>query len=650
MTSGYFGCPNAAFGSFSKRDLANSDRCGFEVESVVCGDERTGLPCIDKVCTPEKRISCQVDADCPAGLSCYVGDDGGVCNPTTPVACSAKSECDTIGTLPLKDPTDPSKGNQEWKCHAMNCGDALNGFACESHDTCLATCGYREYECDDEFRDHLFATCYALEGQEKDLCQDLCLTFATAYADAQDPVFQDDDGTWTAFDYGQQADNCRCCTNLVADLDLGSKADEYASSICGDGICNPETESCLKRSCPTDCGLCAEGDFCASDTDCPGLACLGGRCGKFPALTPCDSDSQCRSDTCGILGFCVDVCGDGFCDGTEVCSGNNLPPFACNQDCGKCAAGKMCLLNSDCQSDICNFGTCISAGVLPDGQVCTDNDACQSGICNFGICIGAPQPAGLPCTTDGACISGNCVGVCVQSCGDGSCDGTELCGAADQGLACNTDCGDLRQRRDLRGRRGLHERSLHGRLLRGDRSPRRQRVRLQRPVHQRALQRRHLPAARQRRQRAALHRQQRLQQRHLQPGPLHRGSAERRIGLQHRPGLLQRQLQRLLRAGLRRQPVRRHRALWRQQLGAQVRDRLRHLPQRLPLHQRERLLEWLLCRADLRESPALVWRRQLQRRRDLRQQQLRPGVQPRLRQVPQRHALHLERRLQQRSL
>ncbi len=440
VSGGLAGCPNAAFGSFQKRDLATSDVCGFQVPSVVCGPERTGLPCFGDVCTPLKQISCTSDADCPAGLSCYQGDAGGVCNPTTPMACGTEADCDVIGTLPLKDPNDPSKGNQEWKCHAMNCGDALNGFACESHDSCGALCGYRKFQCDDEFRDHLFATCYALEGQEKDLCQSLCLTFATAYADAKDPVFQDDDGTWTPFDYGEQDEQCRCCTNLVADLDLPSKADDYASSQCGDGFCDPETESCLLRSCPSDCGSCGSGDFCVSDADCPGLACVNGACGKLPALTPCDQDSQCRSDNCGILGFCVDVCGDGFCDGTEICSAIDFPPLACTTDCGKCGAGQSCLIDSDCQSDICILARCVSAGSLSDGQICNTNDACQSGICNAGFCIGSPQPAGSVCTTDGACISDNCAGVCIQSCGDGSCDGTERCGAADQGLACNTDC------------------------------------------------------------------------------------------------------------------------------------------------------------------------------------------------------------------
>ncbi len=445
VSGGLLGCPNAAFGSFKKAGIDNSDLCGIDVATVLCGAERTGLPCLGtkiadeapSVCSPSKRMTCASSADCPAGLSCFQGDAGGVCNPATAVACEAAADCDTaLGAL--DDPSDP--GN-DWKCHAMNCGDPLAGRACESHDSCGALCGYRKYQCDDEFRDHLFATCHALAGQERNICQDLCFVFAAAYANEKDPPLQDDDGTWRALDVQAEGGKCKCCSNLVEDLEANDTKDaEYASTLCGDGVCNAATESCLLRSCPQDCGSCQEDDVCVSDADCPGLSCFQGRCGKLPALAACDQDSQCRSDNCGILGFCVDVCGDGFCDGSEICSGNNLPPFACNQDCGRCGAGDFCLLDSDCQSDICILARCVSAGSLSNGQICTTNDACQSGICNAGFCIGSPQPAGSICTTDGACISDNCAGVCIQSCGDGSCDGTERCGAADQGLACNTDC------------------------------------------------------------------------------------------------------------------------------------------------------------------------------------------------------------------
>ncbi len=263
-SDGLLGCPSAAFGSFKKATIDNSDRCGINVASAICGAERTGLPCLESriddeapaVCSSKNLIACVADTDCPTGPSCFQGDGGGVCNSTSSVACEVKDDCETaLGVL--DDPSDP--GN-EWKCHAMNCGDPFAGRACESHHSCGALCGYRKYQCDDQLRDCLFATCHTLEGQERELCQDLCFVFAAAHADDKNPPLQNDDGTWLATDVQLQGARCRCCSNLVEELKTNNAKDaEYATTLCGDGVCNPATESCLLRSRPQDCGSCTGG-------------------------------------------------------------------------------------------------------------------------------------------------------------------------------------------------------------------------------------------------------------------------------------------------------------------------------------------------------------------------------------------------------
>jgi hypothetical protein len=87
----------------------------------------------------------------------------------------------------------------------------------------------------------------------------------------------------------------------------------------------------------------------------------------------------------------------------------------CNADCGKCANGTACASNAVCQSGVCNFPICIAARSVGTGGTCTTSLACRSGSCVAGLCVSV--------------------------CGDGFCEGLELCGAVNSGLECNADCG-----------------------------------------------------------------------------------------------------------------------------------------------------------------------------------------------------------------
>ncbi|WP_437278450.1 hypothetical protein WME90_45770 [Sorangium sp. So ce375] len=169
-------------------------------------------------------------------------------------------------------------------------------------------------------------------------------------------------------------------------------------SACGDGACDPASESC--SSCARDCGACpACGDgACAGSEDCGSCAEDCGpcpRCGDAACDPASESCSACPID-CGLC----PSCGDGVCSGAETCS-------TCAADCGVCER---------CGDGVCS-GTEDCLSCAPDCGVC---DPCGNGVCNAGVesCFSCPADCG-------ACAS----------CGDGVCSGTETC------ASCQRDCG-----------------------------------------------------------------------------------------------------------------------------------------------------------------------------------------------------------------
>ncbi|QDE70995.1 hypothetical protein BHS05_30480 [Myxococcus xanthus] len=133
------------------------------------------------------------------------------------------------------------------------------------------------------------------------------------------------------------------------------------------------------------------------------------------------------------LGFCANTCGNGKRDGRETgidCGGGS---------CGACAAGKRCLVNSDCAHGYCNAGKCSAKDHCADGVV----DGDETGIdCGGSKCKPCGNKQG--CIRPEDCASGYCkksevsgvnLGVCVQNhCNTGVQDADESgidCGGKD---------------------------------------------------------------------------------------------------------------------------------------------------------------------------------------------------------------------------
>lgn len=135
-------------------------------------------------------------------------------------------------------------------------------------------------------------------------------------------------------------------------------------AACGDGICDPDTESCLAEplGCQADCGSCGAGQECFVDED-------------------------CLSDDCGPDGTCVlptpgpgiEYCQDNICNGLENCSA--LDVNGCFWDCTSpgipiigptqsCGVGVQCNADSDCAEGVCKAAKICRVGSPNAGAFC----------------------------------------------------------------------------------------------------------------------------------------------------------------------------------------------------------------------------------------------------------------------------------------
>ncbi len=374
-------------------DPATDSACNDPFRPGACFDLRVGA---DEV-GGERPWAIRAEADgCPIDPQVLIdaGFAAAATNPNNPTDAwlrnqsAGQTSCPhaAFATFPSAQVCDPSvpcdPRDHGRKCGAPNnrggivsCGDAVAPLACETLSLCGSQCGYRGTDCIAQLHRNLVATCDALAGRERIECRPACLGFADLYADALAAV-DPGPGNWSTTDLADEARLCRCGTEAI----LGQPP-----SICGDGVCESLSESCQSTSCPADCGPCGLGDGCLIDSDCGlGICSPQGVCALGWGGASCDEDADCTSGAC-LGGQCTSLCGDGFCDGTELCGASNLG-LACNSDCGKCGNGKVCASNSTCASNACNFGFCVGYHSLGRGTPCTTSNACSSGTCFFGFC------------------------------------------------------------------------------------------------------------------------------------------------------------------------------------------------------------------------------------------------------------------------
>jgi hypothetical protein len=199
-----------------------------------------------------------------------------------------------------------------------------------------------------------------------------------------------------------------------------------AAPSCGDAVKNQDE---LDVDCGGVClGACEAGRVCAQGPDCQSGVCLARGCAEGIA-TCCQAPS----------------CTDGVRNGDE-------PVVDCgNLACGRCAIGRLCTANPQCESGLCQLGRCATPA--------TCNDGVRNGTETGPDCGGDRCPRCrdlLTCAADADCINNNCDarGICI-SCGDTVQNGTETapdCGGSDpfcrrclpgEGCQTNTDCQNM---------------------------------------------------------------------------------------------------------------------------------------------------------------------------------------------------------------
>ena len=412
---------------------------GYPNVYINCIDEAKG---IYKFQLPENEepkclyfeVDCNEDGDC---INC----DAEIiqkCFCDDKGDCPACNECDSEGFCnPLCDPE---------YCYNGECSDCTTSTQCPCNQTCTnGDCG--------------------------------CPT----------GKFLDSDGVCCIeCDANTPCDACEVCNNGTCE-----------PKDCGEGICNPQTNTCVDCITADQCGdnECCNGNSCECCSGYVWDSCVE-KCIPLPS-NPCSSESDCDAcsdcknyNPCTGIGVCTPVqcpsgkvCLDGDCieecdcddpgcsKKTQYCKDINGDDCGCVDCEGSCSTGCLapCYCNpktNRCEYNPCSGG-CINGLDCGEDCGCTQEEVCQP--CSTLSCAdnSCDQTLGCECKNDGSCgpvsdcgyascsiaddcgegctcYKGRCVSCDNFSCDNGECDVQDGC--ACQGSVCagddDDDCSD----------------------------------------------------------------------------------------------------------------------------------------------------------------------------------------------------------------
>jgi len=384
-----------------------------EVAGTSCDDD--GEVCTDDVCDESGACEHVANTDpCDDGLFCNGADtcSGGTCSAHAGSECagadgdgncveSCNEETDTC------DAPDPD---------GSACAD---GIVCNGTETCSAgVCGNSSGN-----------PCAGPDNDNN--CTESC-NENTGLCTGKDP-----DGS--SCNDGVFCNGADTCSNGACIVNAGNPCG--GGGECRSG-CNEASDSCtdaLGTPCSDD-GLACTNDFCDGEgqcvhansafgqscpddgNQCTSDVCNGGGTCIHPARaegTPCSDDGNvCTTNQCNANGACIGIpnsapCNDGlFCNGADTCgsgscslhAGNPCPNAdgdgncseSCNEVADACTSadpnGSACNngLNCDGNSDTCQSGSCIPAGVCCGTQTFTFNTSSNNG----GVFDSAEWPGG----------------------------------------------------------------------------------------------------------------------------------------------------------------------------------------------------------------------------------------------------------------
>jgi hypothetical protein len=353
-------------------DCANGKLCAVnaDCQSAFCDGGVCAAPA--PTCSDALKNGSETDVDC-GGIVCVACSNGKTCSVNAD--CSSGNCSGGVCAAPLPTCTDAVKNGTETD---IDCGG-----------TCATKCANGK-------------TCSVNADCSSTLCSGgVCAALPTCFDAIKN-------GTETDIDCGGT------CAADCANGKLCAVNADCQSAFCDGGVCAAPAPSC------TD----AIKNGSESDVDCGGIVCVA--CGNGKA---CGANSDCSSGNCSG-GFCAAApvgCNDGIKNGSETdvdCGGGTCP---------LCANGKTCGSLVDCASASCASGVC--AAIVP---TCTDgvkNGAETDVDCGGGTCGKCAN--GKTCSGNGDCQSAGCVGgvcsVVAATCSDGLKNGSETdvdCGGA----------------------------------------------------------------------------------------------------------------------------------------------------------------------------------------------------------------------------
>eukprot|EP01065_Artemidia_motanka_P042691 TRINITY_DN5771_c0_g1_i1.p1 TRINITY_DN5771_c0_g1~~TRINITY_DN5771_c0_g1_i1.p1 ORF type:complete len:2086 (+),score=468.12 TRINITY_DN5771_c0_g1_i1:39-6260(+) len=427
---------------------------------TVCYSGTCRLPCLG--------VECPVLAPCRAaghcneaagvcvfaeaarnGTACDDGDGstandtctGGACGGT--IACGSAPQCgvfdprcatpqctgsDLCGKQLRPDGTacnDGNDGTANDTCRQGWCqGDVLRcaGVLCDASDSC-----------------HVAGACDPATG----LCSDPAAADGTACDDGdnatQNDTCQGGVCRGTSRCSGVVCTVCDArCSRPVCDAVKGCQEENVADgTTCNDGNADTFNDMCRSGICVGTPNRCI-GVVCTRSSHCGTVGICDNKTGictepAVPDGSPCDDDAPETLD---------DVCVKGSCYGR----------LACGNVTGGCEATLQGLFHASCNNPVCENGKC-AVVAKPNGTSCNDGrPETRSDTCESGFCRGLPDRcAGVRCVPPSSCFgAGVCdglTGVCTfnalpngaacddgdastesDSCSDGNCKGTLVCG------------------------------------------------------------------------------------------------------------------------------------------------------------------------------------------------------------------------------
>ena len=287
-----------------------------------------------------------------------------------------------------------------------NCENCVNGFCTPK-------------ECPGQVCDPATGDCVNCIDDENCPCNQVCIANNCQCADPSQ--FINDKG---------------CCVDCLDDEDCPEchvcVGGTCVPVVCPDGVCNPDTRTCVE---------CLTAGDCTGDNEC----CIGSRCACCPGyyrdpngdcveIPECNSDDDCPECFVCVGGDCVPQ----VCPAGKVCvDGDCVDECDCYNP--QCSGGRACLphYSGTCYCVDCK-GSCSTQNDCGEGCLCV-NGQCVTNPCS-GLCV-----TGSDCGPGCGCVNGRCQPCSTFNCADCAIvNGCDCIGGTCVDSPCDSPCVDGR--------------------------------------------------------------------------------------------------------------------------------------------------------------------------------------------------------------